>query len=84
MKIVYVSWLRNRIGKSSEDLPLPEGVSTVEELVGWLCEKSPAYAPLAQYRGIISVALNGAHAPDWGSRLRDADEIAFFSPIAGG
>ncbi len=36
MKVLYFSWVRDRIGVGSEDLSLPENVTSVEGLVEWL------------------------------------------------
>ena len=36
MKLVYFAWVRERVGRTDEDVDLPEGVETVADLVRWL------------------------------------------------
>ena len=36
MKLVYFAWVRERIGRTDEQVTLPEGIDTVADLVRWL------------------------------------------------
>lgn len=85
MEISYLSWLRTRIGKSAETLAVPEGVSTLDELVDWLIKKEDAYHALSAHRSIINASVNGDIVSDWaGCTVKNGDKITFFSPLAGG
>ena len=43
MKILYFSWIREAVGKSEEDLLMPEKVNTVLGLVTWLKQQDAGY-----------------------------------------
>ena len=36
MRVLYFAWLRERIGKSAEELELPQGITTPAGLIAWL------------------------------------------------
>ena len=36
IKLRYFAWVRERVGKTDEDIEVPAGVSTVGELMVWL------------------------------------------------
>ena len=36
MKLVYFSWVREKIGVGDEELKPPNGITTVEALINWL------------------------------------------------
>ncbi|MGO4707250.1 molybdopterin converting factor subunit 1 [Microvirga sp. 2MCAF38] len=83
MKLVYFAWVRERVGKTDEDVALPETVETVSQLVGWLKTRGEEYEYAFEKEGIIRVAIDHVHAkPE--ERLAGAREIAFFPPMTGG
>jgi len=43
MKLIYFAWVRERIGKSEEDVDLPGDVTTVAELLTWLKSRGEEY-----------------------------------------
>jgi molybdopterin synthase sulfur carrier subunit len=83
MKAVYFAWVRERIGKSEEELALPSEVVTASDLIAWLKKRGEEYAYAFENPKLIRVALDRAHvhhdAPIAGMR-----EIAFFPPMTGG
>lgn len=83
MKILYFAWVRQKIGKSEEELELPVGVTTIAELVDWLRSRGEVYADALADTGRLRAARNREHAP-FDSTLADTDEIAFFPPVTGG
>jgi molybdopterin converting factor subunit 1 len=83
MKLLYFAWMRQRIGKGAEDLPLPQGVATVSDLINHLIESGPGYAEAFADLTAVKVAINQDFA-DLASELQDSDEIAFFPPVTGG
>lgn len=83
MKILYFAWVRQKIGKSEEELELPVGVTTIAELVEWLRSRGQAYADALADPRRLRAARNREHAP-FDSTLVDTDEIAFFPPVTGG
>ena len=43
IRLVYFAWVRERIGKTDEDVDLPNEVGTVAELVRWLKARGEEY-----------------------------------------
>ena len=83
MKVRYFAWLRERIGKGEEEIALPAGILTVDELMAWLAGRGEEYAHAFENRKVIRAALDKTHArPD--AALAGAREIAFFPPMTGG
>jgi molybdopterin synthase sulfur carrier subunit len=39
VKLRYFAWVRERVGKTEEDLDPPAAVATVGELVDWLVQR---------------------------------------------
>lgn len=83
MKVLYFSWVRQRIGKSEEELDLPSGVTTISDLVEWLRSRGQGYADALADRDRLRTARNWEHAR-FDSPLAESDEIAFFPPVTGG
>jgi molybdopterin synthase sulfur carrier subunit len=83
MKLIYFAWVRERIGKSEEDLELPESVKTVSDLLAWLKERGENYEHALQHPKVIRVAINQEHV-DHRETIAGAREIALFPPMTGG
>ena len=43
-RLLYFAWVRERIGRSEEDLALPPHLDTVGDLLDWLSTRSPGHA----------------------------------------
>jgi molybdopterin synthase sulfur carrier subunit len=82
MKLIYFASLRERIGKSAEDVDAPDSVRTVAELIAWLAARDEAYAATFE-SGIVRVAVDKKHVKPEAS-IAGAREIAFFPPMTGG
>jgi molybdopterin synthase sulfur carrier subunit len=83
MKAVYFAWVRERIGKSEEDIVPPASVSTIDDLIVWLSERGDGYANAFENRKIIRTAIDRQHVKHDAS-IANATEIAFFPPMTGG
>jgi molybdopterin synthase sulfur carrier subunit len=83
MRLVYFSWIRERIGKDSEDVDLPAEVSTVRELLDWLKTRGEEYEHALEHRDIIRVALDMEHVQH-SEKLGTPYEVALFPPMTGG
>ena len=82
MKLVYFASLRERVGKSEEDLDPPASVRTIAQLIDWLSAQDDLYAA-AFANGIARAAIDKRHAkPE--APIAGAREIAFFPPMTGG
>lgn len=82
-KLVYFAWVRERIGKSEEELALPASVITVRELLAHLTSLGDEYQSALEYPDVIRVAINQEHV-DHGEPIAGAREIALFPPMTGG
>ena len=83
MRILYFAWLRHRVGKSSEEIELPAGVTTVRELGAWLAERSDGFRQAWEAPGVVRVAVNQTHVPE-DVPIGPDDDVAFFPPATGG
>jgi len=83
VKIVYFAWVRERVGKTDEDIDVPADVRTVGDLMGWLSGRGEEYAYAFDNPKVIRAAIDRSHVrPD--TMLAGAKEIAFFPPMTGG
>jgi len=83
MKLVYFSWVREKIGTDREEIHPPADIATVNDLIAWLKKQGEGYeAAFADMSG-IRAAVNQEY-----SKLDVAvgadDEVAFFPPVTGG
>jgi len=83
VKLVYFAWVRERIGRDSEELTLPATVRTTGELLDWLRTRGPEYEHALAEPRAIRVALDKVHAKG-DVPLGEAREVALFPPMTGG
>jgi molybdopterin synthase sulfur carrier subunit len=83
MTLLYFAWVRQKAGRSEEQIALPPEVTTVRELAAFLAARDGGYAEAFADDKRLRVAVNQEHA-DWDAAVRDADEVAFFPPVTGG
>lgn len=83
MKLLYFAWIRTRIGRSGENLPLPAEVETVGDLITYLRARGGGYEDALAEPEVIKVAVNQEFS-DFTHRLADDDEVALFPPVTGG
>ena len=83
MRLIYFAWVRERIGKPQEDLDLPAGIETVNDLLVWLKSRGEEYEQALKHPDVIRVAIDQEHV-DHGERIAGAHEIALFPPMTGG
>ena len=83
MTLLYFAWVREQIGRDSEEIALPADVQTVAALLDWLRSRGDGYAQALEDLSVIRVAVNQEFAaPD--HTVADGDEIALFPPVTGG
>ncbi len=83
MKAVYFAWVRERIGKSEEEIAPPAEVATVGDLIAWLSARGEGYAYAFEKASVIRAAIDRAHVRH-DVAIAGAREIAFFPPMTGG
>ena len=81
--ILYFARLREALGKASEQVVLPAGVSDLESLRALLRQRGGAWAEEMADGKPVRAAVNQdvAHGD---TRVADGDEVAFFPPVTGG
>ncbi len=81
--LVYFAWVRERIGKTEEEIELPETVVTVGDLLNHLKGLGEEYETALEYPDVIRVAINQEHV-DLDEKIAGAREIGIFPPMTGG
>ena len=82
-RLVYFAWVRERIGKSGEEIVLPASVRTAGDLLAHLRGLGEEYEHALQYPEVIRVALDHEHI-DHDEPIAGAREIGLFPPMTGG
>jgi molybdopterin synthase sulfur carrier subunit len=83
VRIVYFAWVRERLGKGSEEVELPDTVKTVGELIAYLASLGEDYEAVFAVPKVIRAAIDEEHA-DHDEPIGGAREIALFPPMTGG
>ncbi len=83
MRLVYFSWVREKIGKGEEDVELPDDIETVRDLLSWMKTRGEEYEAALEHQDVIRVALDMEHVLH-SEKLGTPHEIAFFPPMTGG
>ena len=83
VKLVYFSWVRERIGKMEEEVDLPPEIVSVSDLLIWMKQRGEEFAAALEFPEIIRVALDQNHV-EHDAPIGGAREIALFPPMSGG
>jgi molybdopterin synthase sulfur carrier subunit len=83
MKLRYFAWVRERVGKTEEEITVPPGIVSVGELMAWLASRGEEYAHAFENPKIIRAAIDRTHVQA-NAPIGGAGEIAFFPPMTGG
>ncbi len=83
MIIKYFSWIKEHIGKSEEQIELPDHIKNVNELINYLNEIDEKYNLILNKKELIKIAVNKTYS-SFDTNINDNDEIAFFPPVTGG
>lgn len=81
--LLYFASLRESLGCSREQLPLPSGNSTVSTLVDQLRTRDSRWTEAFAAGKTWRVAVNQRMA-DLATPIKPGDEVAFFPPVTGG
>jgi sulfur-carrier protein len=82
-RLVYFAWVREKIGKSEEEIALPADVITVGDLLNHLKTLGEEYEAALEHDRVIRVALDQEHAHHSDS-ISGVREIGIFPPMTGG
>ncbi len=83
LKAVYFAWVRERIGRTEEEIAPPAEVKTAGDLIAWLTGRGEEYAYAFEKPTVIRVALDRTHVKHEAASA-GAREVAFFPPMTGG
>jgi len=83
MHIKYFSWVRDQIGVESEDITLSNEITSVNDLLKHLKNKSEKHNKALIDISVIRCAVN-MEVVNLDFSINDADEIALFPPMTGG
>jgi molybdopterin synthase sulfur carrier subunit len=83
MRLVYFAWVRERVGRTDEEVDLPPSISTVADLVRWLRSRGEEYEYAFENEGVVRAAIDHVHVKT-DAPIAGAREIAFFPPMTGG
>jgi sulfur-carrier protein len=83
VKLRYFAWVRERVGKTEEEIAPPAGIATIGELMDWLAGRGEEYAYAFENRKVIRAAIDRTHVRA-DAAIKGAREIAFFPPMTGG
>jgi molybdopterin synthase sulfur carrier subunit len=83
LTVLYFAWLRERVGRSEEQVSPPAGIATVAELIGWLSGQSTGHAAAFAQSASVRCAVNQEFV-ELSAPLKPGDEVAFFPPVTGG
>ena len=83
MVIKYFSWIKEHIGKSEEQIILPNHITNVNQLIHYLNEIDEKYNLIFEKKELIKIAVNKTYS-SFDTNISNSDEIAFFPPVTGG
>lgn len=83
MKILYFSWIKDKLGKSQEMVQIDNNIKNVENLIEFLKNKNEDYMKVFNDTSSIKVSINMEIA-SMNDNINDEDEVAFFPPMTGG
>ena len=83
MKILYFSWIKDKLGKSHEEMQLNDNIKTVNDLIKLLKKNNENYEDVFKDTSSIKVSINMETAT-FEDSIHDNDEVAFFPPMTGG
>ena len=83
MIIKYFSWIKEHVGKSEEQIELPDHIKNVNELINYLNELNKKYSLILEKKNLIKIAVNKTYS-SFDTNISNNDEVAFFPPVTGG
>jgi len=84
MKLVYFSWIRERLDMNDEEISLPENVISLGDLTSWMNTRGDEFKAVFEHKNVVRIAIDQEHVDDMTLDITQAKEIAFFPPMTGG
>ncbi|WP_461482352.1 molybdopterin converting factor subunit 1 [Porticoccus sp.] len=82
MKILFFGSLREQLGTGELELPLPDGVNNIGDLLTELKQRDAQWQQ-SLGTGTLLCAVNQVMAGE-AAAINDGDEVALFPPVTGG
>jgi molybdopterin synthase sulfur carrier subunit len=83
IEILYFARIREELGTARERIPLPPGIGTARDLLGFLRRRGGPWEQALSPSASVLIAVNQVLArPE--TILADGDEIGIFPPVTGG
>ena len=83
MKVLYFSWIKDKLGKSYEEVKIKDNIKTIYDLISLLKNTDENYKEVFKDTSSIKVSINMETAK-FEDNVNDNDEVAFFPPMTGG
>jgi len=83
MRMMYFAWLREKIGKSTEELTPPATVITGSDLIAWMSTQDQVYALAFENTKALKIAIN-QEMSTMDAPIPAGAEVALFPPVTGG
>ena len=83
MRLLYFAWVKEKTGIAAEEVELPQGVTTIADVMTWLKARGPEFANAFERSEVIRAAIDRSHVRH-DAKIGGAREIAFFPPVTGG
>ena len=83
MKILYFSWIKDKIGKDQENVEISKDITTIADLIAYLSENDDTYSNVFIDMSSIRISIN-MKLSKVSDKISNQDEVAFFPPMTGG
>ena len=83
MRILYFSWVKDKIGKDQEEIELQPDLKSISDLIYYLSNQSNDYKAAFSDLESVKCSIN-MEVANLNDKISNEDEIAFFPPMTGG
>lgn len=83
LNIQYFASIRETLDRADEEMELPQGVASVQDLIDYLLGANPHFSKVFSEGNKVLVAVNQT-VVERDHLLARGDEVAFFPPMTGG
>ena len=58
MRLLYFAWVKEKTGVAAEEVDLPQGVTTIGDVMTWLKSRGPEFANAFAQSAVIRAAID--------------------------
>ncbi len=81
--VLYFARIKEAVNYSSEQVDLPDSITTIVALKNWLALRGDIWANLFNGKQVVRAAINHELVDNM-AVIKANDEVAFFPPVTGG